>query len=76
MAQIGATRSIAVNFLGKLKTAVQMVAIPMLLFNNTIHNFDTALVGYWMIWLAVLLTILSMGYYLRLALPTIIANSK
>ena len=76
MAQIGATRNIAVNFLGKLKTAAQMVAIPMLLFNNTINSIDTALIGYWMIWLAVFITILSMGYYLRLALPSIIANSK
>lgn len=76
MAQIGAMRSIAVNFLGKLKTAVQMIAIPLLLFYQPIANISIALIGYWMIWLAVLLTILSMGYYLRLALPSIIANSK
>ncbi len=32
MAQIGASKSIAVNSLGKIKTACQMGAIPMLLF--------------------------------------------
>ena len=32
MAQIGASRSVAVHMLGKLKTTVQMVAIPFLLF--------------------------------------------
>ena len=32
MAQIGASRSVAVHMVGKLKTTVQMVAIPFLLF--------------------------------------------
>ncbi|QKM46477.1 CDP-diacylglycerol--glycerol-3-phosphate 3-phosphatidyltransferase [Burkholderia glumae] len=32
MAQIGASKSVAVNSLGKFKTACQMVAIPMLLY--------------------------------------------
>ncbi len=32
MAQIGASKSVAVNSLGKFKTVCQMVAIPMLLF--------------------------------------------
>ena len=36
MAQIGASRSVAVHMLGKLKTMVQMVAIPFLL---TTANF-------------------------------------
>src|SRR4030095_1258139 len=32
MAQIGASRSVAVHMLGKVKTVVQMIAIPFLLF--------------------------------------------
>jgi cardiolipin synthase len=34
MAEIGARKSVAVSSLGKIKTAVQMVAIPMLLFHD------------------------------------------
>src|SRR5215471_7061898 len=36
MAQIGASKSVAVNFLGKLKTTVQMIAIPVLLYGDNI----------------------------------------
>ena len=34
MARIGASKSVAVHMLGKVKTAVQMVAIPFLLFGK------------------------------------------
>lgn len=76
MAQKGARNSVAVNFLGKLKTVAQMLAIPFLLFHRPIGIVDIAQVGHAMIWLAVFLTILSMAYYLRLAWPTMIANEK
>ena len=46
MAQIGASRSVAVHMLGKLKTTVQMVAIPFLLFNGQLFGvIDTHLWG-------------------------------
>jgi phosphatidylglycerophosphate synthase len=32
MAKIGASKSVAVSMLGKIKTAAQMLALPMLLF--------------------------------------------
>lgn len=76
MAQMGAGRNIAVNFLGKLKTTVQMIAIPMLLFYRPVGGVDMALLGEWMVWVAVVLTILSMIYYLRLARPSIIASAN
>ena len=69
MAKIGASGSIAVSFLGKIKTVSQMVAIPLLLYNDDIGAFNPALVGTWLIWLAALLTLLSMAYYLKVALP-------
>lgn len=76
MAQIGASKSIAVNFLGKLKTAVQMVAIPFLLFDTVLlGSFDTSYWGTWLIYLATLLTIWSMIYYMRLAWPQIRARA-
>jgi len=38
MAQIGASRSVAVHMLGKVKTVVQMVAIPFLLFHGMLFG--------------------------------------
>lgn len=69
MAQVGASRSVAVNMLGKIKTLAQMVAIPMLLYHAPIGGFMPATAGTWLIYLAALLTLVSMIYYLKLALP-------
>ncbi len=63
MAQIGASKSVAVNFLGKLKTTVQMVAIPMLLYSDRLFGIDAQVVGTWMIYVAAVLTLWSMFYY-------------
>ena len=72
MAQIGASRSVAVHMLGKIKTTVQMVAIPFLLFDGHLFGaIDTNLWGTWLIWIAAILTVWSMIYYLRKALPEI-----
>ncbi len=38
MAQIGASRSVAVHMLGKLKTTVQMMAIPFLLYDGRLFG--------------------------------------
>lgn len=69
MAKIGAGRSVAVSFLGKVKTASQMVAIPMLLYHDPLSWFDPQRIGTWLIYLAALLTLWSMAYYLRMAWP-------
>jgi len=69
MANIGAGRSVAVSFLGKIKTVSQMVAIPMLLYHDSIGAFDPQRVGTWLIVFAAALTLASMAYYLKLALP-------
>jgi cardiolipin synthase (CMP-forming) len=69
MAQIGQSKSIAVSFLGKVKTATQMVAIPMLLYHDTLGAFDSQWVGTWLIYVAAVLTLVSMGYYLKAAMP-------
>jgi len=49
MAIIGASKSVAVSSLGKIKTAAQMVAIPMLLYYDTIFGIDTILPGSWLL---------------------------
>ncbi len=72
MAQIGASRSVAVHMLGKLKTTAQMVAIPFLLFDGVLFGLiDTGTWGTWLIWIAAILTVWSMAYYLKKALPEI-----
>ncbi|MFG6466972.1 CDP-diacylglycerol--glycerol-3-phosphate 3-phosphatidyltransferase [Roseateles sp. BYS87W] len=77
MAQIGASRSVAVHMVGKLKTTVQMVAIPFLLFDGTLFGIiPTRVWGTWLIYAAVVLTIWSMVYYLQKALPEIRAKAR
>ena len=77
MAQIGASRSVAVHMLGKVKTTVQMIAIPFLLYDGRLFGFiNTPLWGAWLIWLSAILTIWSMVYYLRKAIPEIRARAK
>ncbi|OGB30396.1 MAG: CDP-diacylglycerol--glycerol-3-phosphate 3-phosphatidyltransferase [Burkholderiales bacterium RIFCSPLOWO2_12_FULL_61_40] len=77
MAQIGASKSVAVHMIGKLKTVSQMVAIPFLLFDGVLFGLiDTHLWGVWLIWAAAVLTIWSMVYYLQKALPEIRARAR
>ena len=77
MAQIGASRSVAVHMIGKLKTVVQMVAIPFLLYDGKLFGvIDTLLWGVWLIWIAAVMTVWSMIYYLQKALPEIRARAK
>ena len=77
MAQIGASRSVAVHMVGKAKTLVQMVAIPFLLYDGALFGVvDTRLWGTVLIWIAAVLTIWSMVYYLRKAIPEIRAKAR
>jgi len=77
MAQMGASRSVAVHLIGKLKTTVQMVAIPFLLFDGTLFGIiDTHVWGVWLIWIAAVMTVWSMVYYLQKALPEIRSRVK
>jgi CDP-diacylglycerol--glycerol-3-phosphate 3-phosphatidyltransferase len=77
MAQIGASKSVAVHMVGKLKTTVQMVAIPFLLYNGTVFGvIDTRLWGAVLILVAAVLTVWSMVYYMQKALPEIRARVK
>ena len=77
MAHIGASRSVAVHMLGKLKTVSQMVAIPFLLYDGRLLGvIDTRFWGTWFMYLAAVLTVWSMVYYLRRAIPEIRAKAK
>jgi len=77
MAHIGASKSVAVHMLGKVKTTVQMIAIPFLLFDGKLFDLiDTNLWGTWLIWASAILTVWSMVYYLQKALPEIRSRVK
>ena len=72
MAQLGASKSVAVHSLGKIKTTAQMIAIPMLLYYDTLFGLiDTRVLGPLLLVVAALLTVWSMLYYLRKAWPLI-----
>jgi len=77
MAQIGASKSVAVHMIGKLKTTAQMVAIPFLLYDGVLFGYiDTHVWGVWLIWIAAVMTVWSMVYYLQKALPEIRSRVK
>jgi CDP-diacylglycerol---glycerol-3-phosphate 3-phosphatidyltransferase len=70
MARVGQSKSVAVAFVGKLKTVSQMVAIPLLLFHDPLFEMlDCQWLGTVLINIAAVLTVVSMLYYLRKALP-------
>ncbi|MEC5216437.1 cardiolipin synthase [Actimicrobium sp. GrIS 1.19] len=72
MAQLGASKSVAVSSIGKIKTAAQMTAIPMLLYYDTLFGLiDTRIWGQWLLAVAAVLTVWSMFYYLKKAWPLI-----
>jgi cardiolipin synthase (CMP-forming) len=77
MAQIGASRSVAVHMLGKLKTVAQLVAIPFLLYDGRLFGLiDTRLWGNGLLVIAAVLTVWSMVYYLQKAIPEIRAKVR
>ena len=69
MARVGKSASVAVAYVGKLKTAAQMVAIPLLLYDAPVQSIDAGTLGSVLIYIAAALTLWSMGYYLQRAMP-------
>jgi CDP-diacylglycerol--glycerol-3-phosphate 3-phosphatidyltransferase/cardiolipin synthase len=70
MAQLGQGKSVAVAFIGKVKTVAQMTAIiALLLHEPLIPGVPTPLIGSVALWIAALLTLWSMIHYLKLAAP-------
>lgn len=65
MAELGNRTSVAVSFVGKFKTALQMIAITVLLLNWE----SLEMVGYVLMLVAVFLTLWSMFIYMKAAWP-------
>ena len=75
MAQIGKSKSVAVAFIGKVKTVAQITAIiALLLYQPVIPGIDTRLLGKIALWVAAVLTLWSMFHYLRLAAPHLVSH--
>ncbi len=74
MARMGASGSVAVHWLGKFKTAAQMIAIPCLLYWQPLYGVPTIVPGRILIVIAAVLTLWSMFYYLQRAWPQIRAS--
>ena len=74
MATLGKSGGIAVAFIGKLKTTMQMIAILFLLYYENIFFVPVAAVGKILIYIAALLTMISMIYYLKIAFKILKIN--
>ena len=72
MALMGASASVAVHFLGKIKTTMQLIAISFLLYDGPFLGINCGQVGKWLIMIAAMLTLWSMFYYLQKAKQVII----
>ena len=74
MAGVGQSGSVAVAFIGKVKTAAQMAAILFLLYYDPVGPLNVKFIGEVLIDIAAILTLLSMAYYLRAAWPAMKAR--
>jgi CDP-diacylglycerol--glycerol-3-phosphate 3-phosphatidyltransferase/cardiolipin synthase len=76
MAQLGSSKSIAVSMIGKVKTTFQMIAILLLLYRESVLGFSADKLGTLLLYIAALLTLWSMVYYLMLAMPQISKKTR
>tara|TARA_R110002049_G_scaffold10370_16_gene51148 strand:- start:972 stop:1547 length:576 start_codon:yes stop_codon:yes gene_type:complete len=76
MARIGHSASVAVATIGKFKTAAQMIAIPLLLYDGRLAGVGVQIPGTVLIYVAAALTLWSMGYYLHRALPLLTRHGR
>lgn len=74
MAELGKRASVAVSSIGKFKTAVQMLALIVLLYCDKSVNVVLVLTGYLLLYVAAVLTIWSMFYYLKTAWSELISE--
>ena len=71
MAELGARAQVAVSVIGKIKTAVQMTAIVMLIYRTDLMGMPVYTIGYVLLYVAAFLTLWSMAVYLRAAWPSL-----
>ena len=77
MAEMGQRKSVAVAYIGKLKTTAQMLAILLLLYHEPVIPYvSTDLLGNVLMVVAAVLTLWSMVYYLKMAGSELASSKK
>lgn len=76
MAEVGKRASVAVSFIGKIKTTLQMIAIIVLLIYKPGVNLWIGVLGYVLLCIAAILTLWSMIIYLKAAWPDLTFGQK
>ncbi|TNF88995.1 MAG: CDP-diacylglycerol--glycerol-3-phosphate 3-phosphatidyltransferase [Gammaproteobacteria bacterium] len=71
MAQLGASTTVKVSYIGKTKTVAQMLALGFMIFAEPLMGLPIFQIGLGIYYLAAILTIASMVIYLRAAWPVI-----
>ena len=71
MAEIGERGSVAVSWIGKVKTVAQMTAVTLLLYEAPVGPISTYSIGLLILFIAAILTLWSMMRYLIAAWPTL-----
>ena len=71
MARVGHRRSIAVTWMGKIKTTTQMVAVTLVLYQDSLWGIPIFRIGEILLYVAGALTLWSMLSYLRVAWPAL-----
>ena len=74
MATVGARSKVAVSWLGKVKTTMQMFGIAFMIYREPLLGLDIYSTGFYLLVVAAALTIWSMWDYLVAAWPSMIAD--
>jgi len=72
MAELGKRASVAVSYIGKVKTALQMIAISLLIYKESLFGLPIFKIGEVLLFVAAALTLYSMIVYLKAAWPVLI----
>lgn len=71
LAELGQRKRVAVGMVGKVKTALQMTAISLMLWKLPVASIPVYQLGYGLLFAAAALTLWSMVVYLRAAWPVL-----
>ncbi|MFT5134761.1 MAG: CDP-diacylglycerol--glycerol-3-phosphate 3-phosphatidyltransferase [Gammaproteobacteria bacterium] len=76
MAELGARSKVAVSVYGKIKTIAQMVALGVLVFKAPLFGIPVYEIGMVLLYIAAVLTLVSMFQYLSSAWPKLRESNK
>jgi CDP-diacylglycerol--glycerol-3-phosphate 3-phosphatidyltransferase len=71
MAELGKRASVAVSYIGKVKTALQLTAISLLIYQEPLRGIPIFKLGEILLFIAAALTLYSMVVYLQAAWPVL-----